>query len=425
MNNEQQSNASEQYFAPIGGEGQIPTPDDVAMIDSGGIHEGMFSFPADIQLEMESDAHSRAGHDWRQSGHHMAFASPVSATSPADASLSSYGYIPYGEQCTGAPVEAEPTLFERGYAPSSNRDDAVPYSSDWNAHDTPSGQDSDHGAASSWSGTGHGSARMSPVDLRPGAKTPNSFTSTSSGGRYSTTHTGIADINAQRGASVGSGSIATPEKGHEGHSPANKKGKAKQKPPQSRRPNSKAGAVPAPSALSMASSSGGESLSSGDPSSRRAPQSSTTSRNVEPPAEKQSRKRSRGAQNIMERQYRNRLNARFEDLMNALPPESLRSPATVFGYSSATAVTANAVERQASKGEVLELARKHIQRLEQQRDDLKRERDELQDTSQRLQKIYASRSSEHGQTSETGTEHDEDDEDNEDDEDDGEEDDGV
>ncbi|ERS97193.1 hypothetical protein HMPREF1624_06524 [Sporothrix schenckii ATCC 58251] len=121
----------------------------------------------------------------------------------------------------------------------------------------------------------------------------------------------------------------------------------------------------------------------------------------------------------MEKQYRNRLNARFEDLMNALPPESLRSPATVFGYSSATAVTANAVERQVSKGEVLELARKHIQRLEQQRDDLKRERDELQDTSQRLQKIYASQSSEHGQTSERAADRDDDDEDNE------EEDDGV
>ncbi|KJR86411.1 uncharacterized protein SPSK_02516 [Sporothrix schenckii 1099-18] len=421
MNNEQQSNSSEQYFAPIGGEGQITTPDDVAMIDSGGIHEGMFSFPADMQLDMGTDAHSQAGHDWHQSGQYMAFASPVSATSLADASWSSSGYIPYGEQYTGAPVEAEPTLFERGYAPSSNWDDAVPYSSDWNAHDTPSGQDSEHGAASSRSGTGHGSARMSPVDMRPGAKTPTSFTSTSSGGRYSTAHTGIADINAQRGASVGSGSIATPETGHKRHSPASKKGKAKQKPPQSRRPNNKAGAVPAPSALSMASSSGGDSLSSGDPSLRGAlaPQSSTTSRNVEPPAEKQSRKRSRGSQNIMEKQYRNRLNARFEDLMNALPPESLRSPATVFRYSSATAVTANAAERQASKGEVLELARKHIQRLEQQRDDLKRERDELQDTSQRLQKIYASQSSEHGQTSERAADRDDDNEDNE------EEDDGV
>jgi hypothetical protein len=73
---------------------------------------------------------------------------------------------------------------------------------------------------------------------------------------------------------------------------------------------------------------------------------------------------------VVEKQYRNRLNAQFEMLLAALP----------------TPVDANDVEdgcdmdeeRKISKVEVLEMARRRIRSLERETDCLRREREELE-----------------------------------------------
>ncbi|KAL1889363.1 hypothetical protein Sste5346_008930 [Sporothrix stenoceras] len=212
-------------------------------------------------------------------------------------------------------------------------------------------------------------------------------------------YAGTASINPQAVASMGGGSTIAPGRSQRESSSTGKKGKGKQKPTHGRRSSGKAGTAPAPPASAFTSSSGESSLSgSVGLSSGRGSRSSTSSRTAQPSTERLDDKKTRGTHNIVEKQYRNRLNARFEDLMNALPPESLRSPSSGLGDSSEATATVDSAERRASKAEVLEMARQHIQQLEQRRDNLARERDGLLGTSQRLQRIYASQSPAHGQT---------------------------
>lgn len=84
-------------------------------------------------------------------------------------------------------------------------------------------------------------------------------------------------------------------------------------------------------------------------------------------------RRTRASHNLVEKQYRNRLNSQFESLLNVLP-EQIRSSGDG-GESDGGA--ADWGDRRVSKGEVLEMARKHIKSLEQERDMLERENNEL------------------------------------------------
>lgn len=363
-----------------------PTPSDMSTY---GFHHVPDSTSAGYQTS----------HDWHQAGHHIMFSNPAPTAGPGDASLSNLDYMPYGEQHQGVHGEAFPSSFEHGYVPQSNLDHSASYAYDWNAH---SAQASEHDLASSHSGTGHESTLVSPIETRTRARTPSSFTSTSSGGRYSSMYAGTTNVDPQVVASTGSGSVIAPGRAPRESTAASKKGKAWQKPSNSRRSSGKAGAAPAPPGSIFASSSGESSLSGAGPSSSRGSRSSTSSYVTQPLTERLDEKKTRGTHNLVEKQYRNRLNARFEDLMNALPPESLRPPASGLGDRSDATAAADAAARRASKAEVLELARQHIQQLEQQRDTLARERDELLGTSQRLQEIQASQSPAHGRTSERG-----------------------
>ncbi|KAK2026525.1 hypothetical protein LX32DRAFT_665268 [Colletotrichum zoysiae] len=83
-------------------------------------------------------------------------------------------------------------------------------------------------------------------------------------------------------------------------------------------------------------------------------------------------RRTRATHNLVEKQYRNRLNAQFEGLLHALP-EQVRGGA---GDESDPSQQADQ-ERRVSKAEVLGMARRHIKNLEQEREVLHRERGEL------------------------------------------------
>lgn len=114
---------------------------------------------------------------------------------------------------------------------------------------------------------------------------------------------------------------------------------------------------------------------------------SRTSKNSrDKPNDTPEERRTRASHNLVEKQYRNRLNAQFESLLNALP-EQARFGGNASGNGNGDeneSDGANEADRRVSKGEVLEMARKHIQALEQERNQLERENLELQGSLRQL-----------------------------------------
>ncbi|KAK4459010.1 hypothetical protein QBC42DRAFT_275423 [Cladorrhinum samala] len=104
---------------------------------------------------------------------------------------------------------------------------------------------------------------------------------------------------------------------------------------------------------------------------------SRTSKNVQPrPDETPRERKSRNSHNLVEKQYRNRLNLQFESLMNALP-ESMRNSAASGGGDGATSERLELGERRLSKAQVLDMSTRYIKTLESDREALERENGEL------------------------------------------------
>ncbi|KAJ0131338.1 hypothetical protein HZ326_25561 [Fusarium oxysporum f. sp. albedinis] len=93
-------------------------------------------------------------------------------------------------------------------------------------------------------------------------------------------------------------------------------------------------------------------------------------------------RRARASHNRVEEQYSNRLNAQFESHLNALPAQT-RHGGNGNGDDNESD-GANDLGSRVSKGEVLEMARKHLQALERERHQLERENLELEDRLRRL-----------------------------------------
>jgi hypothetical protein len=93
---------------------------------------------------------------------------------------------------------------------------------------------------------------------------------------------------------------------------------------------------------------------------------------LNPPATEEERK-TRASHNQVEKQYRNRLNAHFEALLNTLPE-----------YMRGGEDDEYDVDRKISKAEVLEMARRHILSLERDCSALQEERDELRASVERM-----------------------------------------
>lgn len=111
------------------------------------------------------------------------------------------------------------------------------------------------------------------------------------------------------------------------------------------------------------------------PAKRELRSASRTSKNAHKrPAETTEELKSRTSHNIVEKQYRNRLNAQFESLLHTLPEDVRRSRGD---------------EERVSKAEVLDMARRHIEALEAGREALTSERDELREDLDRIKEAYA------------------------------------
>ncbi|KAI1847790.1 hypothetical protein JX266_006285 [Neoarthrinium moseri] len=100
---------------------------------------------------------------------------------------------------------------------------------------------------------------------------------------------------------------------------------------------------------------------------------------LNPPQTEEERK-NRASHNQVEKQYRNRLNAHFEALLNTLPE-----------YMRGGDIEDEEGDRKISKAEVLEMARRHITSLERDYAAIENERDELKDTVERLKWMLTSR----------------------------------
>ncbi|GAB1319371.1 hypothetical protein MFIFM68171_09581 [Madurella fahalii] len=137
---------------------------------------------------------------------------------------------------------------------------------------------------------------------------------------------------------------------------------------------------------SAAAAAGGGSSSTSSSSAQQAP----------PPAEDDDddltpeERRARRNHNLVEKQYRNRLNAQFERLLAVLPVDQCRAAgsggydarhmsitASSGGGNSGGGAGGGGEEKRLSKAEVLDLATRQIRTLEMERDKLRRERREL------------------------------------------------
>ncbi|KAK0646054.1 hypothetical protein B0T16DRAFT_152434 [Cercophora newfieldiana] len=135
------------------------------------------------------------------------------------------------------------------------------------------------------------------------------------------------------------------------------------------------------SALATAIGDGGSSSSSSSSSKGKSKlrSASRTSKNANHKIDETTEERkTRNAHNIIEKQYRNRLNARFEGLLGVLP-NSVRSSGTGNGDG----------EVRLTKGDVLDMSVTYIKDLENHHDELEKEREELNSSIDRLHAMLA------------------------------------
>jgi len=92
-------------------------------------------------------------------------------------------------------------------------------------------------------------------------------------------------------------------------------------------------------------------------------------------------KHSRMSHNLVEKQYRVRLNGQFETLLEAIPKSLVE--AEVEGYGEQ-----GALERRVSKGEVLVLARRYIESLEKKHESLEADKRALMGDVQKLKRAW-------------------------------------
>jgi hypothetical protein len=93
-------------------------------------------------------------------------------------------------------------------------------------------------------------------------------------------------------------------------------------------------------------------------------------------------RKERDSHNMVEKKYRNRLNAKYEGLMNSLPPEmQLPTHATAAGGSGASADHA---DKPLSKGEVLDKSTAYIHELERNHARLSEENEAISKNIERL-----------------------------------------
>ncbi|OAA53821.1 Helix-loop-helix DNA-binding protein [Niveomyces insectorum RCEF 264] len=315
----------------------------------------------------------QTGAAWPSPGQSLMYATN---NDPAAASVdfphSPFNYLPYSEDQHEQSSEGRQMLYE-----PTNREPPVEYPYNWNADSNAASFGSDAGRFSSR--MEHGGSSVSLDTLMPGM-----FAASSSGGGgpNASLYGNPANVYGEVGARDlgGDNLAATGVPGDGERRPPLKRVKTlpNRTPNLSRARRAKLNTpdVPAWSTQTPAGSSGESSQSGSTINAQMIPDNTTDDG-----------RGGRRSHNLVEKQYRNRLNAQFEGLMRALP-QDVKAPGSGPGTSD-EGFGGDAMEKRLSKAEVLEMARLHIQALEQERDDLIRERDQLQGNADILQGLYA------------------------------------
>ncbi|KAJ2897052.1 hypothetical protein MKZ38_005002 [Zalerion maritima] len=123
---------------------------------------------------------------------------------------------------------------------------------------------------------------------------------------------------------------------------------------------------------------------------RTAQRSSKYSNSSHKPAETAEERKARAMHNQVEQQYRKRLNAQFERLLAALPPED-SSSSDNSGASAPGGHIVDSENRRVSKAEVLDRASQRIKTLEKERRSLERQKRELVGSVGRLRDEWSRR----------------------------------
>jgi len=89
----------------------------------------------------------------------------------------------------------------------------------------------------------------------------------------------------------------------------------------------------------------------------------------------------RASHNLVEKQYRNRLNSQFNTLLSSIPSEVIGTEITGYGGEDGP-------ERRVSKAEILILAKRHIETLERKNEGLEEARAELKGTVKELKGVW-------------------------------------
>jgi hypothetical protein len=87
---------------------------------------------------------------------------------------------------------------------------------------------------------------------------------------------------------------------------------------------------------------------------------------------------------MVEKQYRSRLNSQFSNLLGFLPPETVDAEVDGYGRSDS-----GSAEKKVSKAEVLMLAKRHIEKLEQENMSLEGNNKELLENMMHLRGTWA------------------------------------
>ena len=122
---------------------------------------------------------------------------------------------------------------------------------------------------------------------------------------------------------------------------------------------------------------------------RTTQRSSKYSNSSHKPAETMEEQKARAMHNQVEQQYRKRLNAQFERLLAALPPDESSNDGGNGGAGGSHVVDGE--DRRVSKAEVLDRARQRIKTLEKETASLERQNHELFGNVGRLRKEWARR----------------------------------
>ncbi|KAB5570315.1 hypothetical protein GE09DRAFT_703247 [Coniochaeta sp. 2T2.1] len=129
--------------------------------------------------------------------------------------------------------------------------------------------------------------------------------------------------------------------------------------------------------MSTSASSSGRGGAKGKPKRELRSASRTSKNKQERAAETSEEQKSRNSHNLVEKQYRNRLNAQFEDLLHTLPESSWSGRATLGDDGDDGRANNKGEKKRVSKAEVLDMARQRILFLEEENRKIERENEDL------------------------------------------------